>query len=518
MPGAADVRAALAFAAILLLGIGLRLPYISTPLLDAHRWRQVDTAVMARYFHEDSLNLFYPQVNWGGARGYVESELPLVPFIAALLYHAFGPDDMWGRVTSVGFSAGLIVFVFLAVREMCGSAAGRAAALLVAVSPGAVYYGRTFMPDTAMLCFAVGALYAWIRHLEGGSRRALAWSSALLSLSILVKLPGVLVLLPMAAAAWQARGRAALADRRLWTAVAAALVIAAAWYVHAYSVFRETGLTFGILAHPARTYPPEVSPGPWPDVFSKWSTVALLTDGDFYRTLLHRIVRLHLTPVGFSIALVGLLTWRSRWSLVPAAWLAAMTLFVLGAGFGHLAHDYYQLPLVIIGAMYFGVVAAPLFDGAWLSARIGGKWRGPVASGLLVTALSLLLFFESSVIRTHFRPARLDTDIQQAGAAVDRAAAERDALLIVVDDYGVTSPVLLYFAERRGWSFGPRDLTPALVDWLRKLGARYFVTTEWDELSELNPEVAAYVARHRRVGLDGEPPQTRLFDLRQFQD
>jgi 4-amino-4-deoxy-L-arabinose transferase-like glycosyltransferase len=514
----AAVRAGLALAAILLLGIALRLPYLASPLLDAHRWRQIDTAVMARSFYEDSPNILYPQVNWGGARGYVESEFPLVPFIASVLYRVLGPDDMWGRVTTVGFSAGLILFVFLLMREMRGSAAGRAAALLVAVSPGAVYYGRTFMPDTAMLCFAVAALYAWIRYLTTESRKALIWSGALLSLCILVKLPGVLILAPMAAAAWQARGRQAIGDRRLWLAVALALLIAGGWYAHAYAIFRDTGLTFGILAHPARTYPNEVSQGPWPDVFSKWSTFALLTDGEFYRTLLDRIVRLHLTPVGLSIALVGLLTWHKEWSVVPAAWLGAMACFIFAAGYGHLAHDYYQLPLVIIGAMYFGVVAAPLFDGKWLEVRIGGGWLGPIAGAALVGTLSILLFFESAVIRTHFRPTRLDTDMLQAGQAVDRAIAERDALLIVVDEYGVTSPVLLYFAERRGWSFGPGDLSPALVDWLRKRGARYFVTTEWRELSEGNPAVAAHVARHRRVPLEGAPPQTRLFDLRQLQD
>jgi 4-amino-4-deoxy-L-arabinose transferase-like glycosyltransferase len=514
----AVVRAGLALAAILLLGIALRLPYIASPLLDAHRWRQIDTAVMARYFYEDSPNPFYPQVNWGGARGYVESEFPLVPFIASLFYRVFGPDDMWGRVTTVGFSVGLIVFVFLLMREMAGSAAGRAAALLVAVSPGAVYYGRTFMPDTAMLCFAVGALYSWIRYLATDSLRALAWSCGLLSLCILVKLPGVLILAPMAAAAWQARGRKAFGDRRAWAAVALAVVVAGAWYAHAYAIYRDTGLTFGILVHPARTYPSGVSPGPWPDVFSKWSTFALLTDGEFYLTLLDRIVRLHLTPVGLSIALVGLLTWRREWSLVPAAWLAAMACFILAAGYGHLSHDYYQLPLVVIGAMYFGVVAAPLFDGQWIEARVGRGWLGPIISAALVGSLSILLFFESAVIRTHFRPTRLDTEMLKAGEAIDRGIAERDALLIVVDEYGVTSPVLLYFADRRGWSFGPGYLSPALVDWLRKAGARYFVTTEWEELSRENPAAAAHVARHRRMPLEGEPPQTRVYDLRQFQN
>ena len=511
----ADARAGIALAAILLLGIGLRLLYITSPLLDAHRWRQIDTAVMARYFYEDSMNPLYPQVNWGGPRGYVESELPLVPFIAAMLYHLFGPDDVWGRVTSVGFSAGLIMLVYLLMRDIRGPAAGRAAAFLVAVSPGAVYYGRTFMPDTAMLCLSVGALAGFVRYLQSGRPRALVWGSVALALAVLVKLPAILVLLPIAAAAWQARGRAAAGDRRLWLAITLPLIVAAVWYTHAYFIFRETGLTFGILAHPARTYPVVIAPGPWPDVFSKWSSIALLTDGEFYRELLHRVVRLHLTPVGVALALVGLLTWRGAWSLLPAAWLAAMAAFVLVAGEGNIAHDYYQLPLVVIGAMYFGIVAAPLFDGGWIRRTVGAGWWAPAAAAALLVAMGALMFVESGVIRTHFRPSRLDTDMSRAGAAIERAVSDPDALLIVVDDYGVTSPVLLYLANKRGWSFGPADLTPPTIDWLRRLDADYFATTEWNRLERRNPALASYLSGYLRVGLEGAPAQTVLIDLRQ---
>jgi hypothetical protein len=507
---------ALPIAAIVLLGIGLRLLFISSPLLDAHRWRQIDTAVMARGFYEDSLNPLYPQVNWGGAHGYVESEFPLVPLVAALLYFVFGPDDRLGRLTSIAFSAGLIVLVYLLVQAMRDRPAGRAAAFLVAVSPGAVYYGRTFMPDTAMLCFSVGALFGSIRYLQTGSTRALAWGCAALSAAMLVKLPAILVLLPIAAAAWQARGRAALFDRRLWLALIGPLVLTAAWYVHAYFIYRETGLTYGILAHPARTYPRSIAPGPWPDVFSKWSTISRLLGAELYQELLHRISRLLLTPIGLAVALVGLLTWRGKWSLVPAAWLAAMAAFILVAAEGNIAHDYYQLPLVVIGAMYFGAAAAPLFDGAWIRERVGALWWGSIAVGTLVTAMAVLMFFESGVIRTHFRGSHLDTRMLVAGQAIDRAVTDRHALLVVVDDYGVTSPVLLYLAERRGWSFGPGDLTPATVEWLRTLGAAYFAATRWNDLSARNPMLASYLERYPRVPLSGEPAETVLIDLRRF--
>ena len=73
---------------MLLLGASLRLQWLETPLLDGHRWRQVDTAAIARNLYEDRFNVFYPQVDWGGRSGYVESEFPLLPAIAALFVQA----------------------------------------------------------------------------------------------------------------------------------------------------------------------------------------------------------------------------------------------------------------------------------------------------------------------------------------------------------------------------------------------------------------------------------------------
>ena len=80
---------------ILVLASVLRLLYLDAPLLDAHRWRQVDTAFMARAFSETGINVLKPEANWGGAHGYVESEFPLLPAIVAVLYSAFGPNEMW---------------------------------------------------------------------------------------------------------------------------------------------------------------------------------------------------------------------------------------------------------------------------------------------------------------------------------------------------------------------------------------------------------------------------------------
>ena len=83
----------------------------------------------------------------------------------------------------------------------------------------------------------------------------------------------------------------------------------------------------------------------------------------------------------------------------------------------------------------------------------------------------------------------------QAGQAIDAVTADND-LAVVVDDYGIMSPILLYFAHLKGWSFDPGDLSPEVVDNLRRLGARYFVTTQWSHLARVRPDATSFLERY----------------------
>ena len=76
-------RLILAF--ILLFGFCARAATFRSPLLDAHSWRQADTAAISRNFLRERFNIFYPQIDWRGARadGYVESGLEPLAFAVA---------------------------------------------------------------------------------------------------------------------------------------------------------------------------------------------------------------------------------------------------------------------------------------------------------------------------------------------------------------------------------------------------------------------------------------------------
>jgi 4-amino-4-deoxy-L-arabinose transferase-like glycosyltransferase len=500
-----------ALACILLLALALRLMYVTLPFLDAHRWREVDTLAMARYFHEDSFNIFYPQVNWGGpARAYVECEFPLLPAIAAVLFTFTGVTEATCRMVTIAFSIGSIIALYALVRQILDVRAARGAAFLAAISPSFVYYGRSFIPDVPMLAFSVASLAFFVSYFRTEKRSHLWLASAMTALAWLVKISGLISLAPIVAIAWCARGWKIWRDWRFMLAVSIALVLTAAWYWHAYNIAETTGLSYGVW-HPTHAYPPRFAEGPFEN-FEKWSTRTSFYDPEYYRLLLGRIWGIHLMPMGFCGAVLGLIMWTRRETrLIADAWLAALLLFFFVVSEGNRGHDYYQLAIVLVAAMYFGAATAPLFDGEWIRRHvIGGRFALPIYT-TAIFALSVVTFYFSGVLTSHFRPDDLDTHIADAGRAVAKHIPQN--ALIVVTEYGANSPMMLYYANTRGWSFDPQRLSPATMERLKAQGARYFAANEWSAVVGQRRDLAEYLGQYVEVPMPGAPRDVVLIDL-----
>ncbi len=193
-----------ALAAILLLALALRLKGIHDPILDHPGWRQGDTASIAKNFATLQYNVFYPQTNYDGPPpNYVELELQIVPFIAATLYKIVGVHEVLGRLVTIAFSLGTVALLAFFGRWLFASEiAGLFAALLYAIMPGSIYYGRTFTPDATMVFFLTAALYAISKMFvddERWSARTAISATALLALAFLAKPVSLAALVPILA-------------------------------------------------------------------------------------------------------------------------------------------------------------------------------------------------------------------------------------------------------------------------------------------------------------------------------
>ena len=271
---------------------------------DAHGWRQIFNADVARNFTEQSLNILYPRVNWGGGGdGVVSMEFPLLQWIAALLFREFGERDIICRLVAMVFSMATIAGIYGLANTVWDRTVARGAAFLLAISPSMIFFGRAFISDTPMVCFSVFGVWGFVSYLLNGRRTAIVWGAVTAALACMTKLPAVVLFAPIVWMAWQTRGFAVLRDRVLLAGLATVFLLTAAWYCHADVLFHRTGLGVAIF-HGVGGYSPDVMEGSGTvTLVSSWNTMHQLRDPEFYRTLLERFWTLHFTPVGSIVML-----------------------------------------------------------------------------------------------------------------------------------------------------------------------------------------------------------------------
>ena len=236
--------------AICVLAVAARLILINQPYVDHWSWRQSDVAAIARNFLQNGFRFGYPQIDWAGnAAGYVGTEFPILPFIAALCYKFAGIHEWVGRIQAVILFAVSLPCFFLLVREIFGSTAAVWATFFYSFAPVNIFAGRSFMPDVPSLSFAIVGLYLLLRYVDHNESSSFFVAAIALSLSFLIKITSIVIVAPLVylAVAEGAdlgciKGPEACSSRvqrpRLQFALFAliALVPSIIWYWHAHQI------------------------------------------------------------------------------------------------------------------------------------------------------------------------------------------------------------------------------------------------------------------------------------------
>lgn len=403
---------------LLVLGVGLRLIDITQPYVDAWSWRQSGVAMVAENLYRGGFDIFHPRINYAGnVPGYVGTEFPLVPGLAAALYIIFGVQEWVGRLIPVLFFAASVPFFYLLVRKVFTDRAALFAVGVYAVAPLSIYSSRSFMPDTPMLSLSIAGLYLFSEWLDRPDRRMLTIALRVVTcLAILVKIPAVIVGVPMLYMAWRKHGPGLFRRADMWSFAAWTLIPVAIWYSHAW--FQSVAhYPYHFLGEGGFTFEPEM-----------------------YRRVLGRLTTSHLTPVVFAGMLIGaLLPVRHRYGRLFHWWFFILVVFVLVASRGN-RHAWYQLPYVAVAAAFTGY--------AWDVAL--RRLERTHTTTLLPILASVLFFGAIGALSFHYvRPHYYSwaNSMRNAGMEIDRIA-DKDAL-IVAQDRG--DPTLIYYSKRKGW-------------------------------------------------------------------
>jgi 4-amino-4-deoxy-L-arabinose transferase-like glycosyltransferase len=407
--------------AVAIVAVGVRLIAIQQPFVDNWSWRQADVASIARNFYTNGFHFAYPQIDWAGdAAGYVGTEFPILPFIAAICYKAVGVHEWIGRLQTILFFAASLPFFYLLVRRLFGPAAAAWALVFYSFAPVNVVASRAFMPDVPSLSLAIAALYLLVRWRDTNRSGLLFASAVLVSLSLLIKLPTAVIGAPILCLFLEKNGRAAFKRAETWWFAAIALLPAAAWYWHAHNV--------------AATYYPYHMFGA--------GGVRLMSPG-WYAKIAVETATSTLTPALFALGVLGVWATRNRKEArLFHWWLVAMLLFIIVVGWGN-RHQWYRLPLVPIFAALGGCA---LVDPSERARARGAAFAGPAAA-LLLLFLTWSYRYAAHLYEPSAEPLR------KLGLAL-KAKTAPGALLVAADD---GDPTVFYYAERKGWHFLEKD-------------------------------------------------------------
>ena len=433
----------------------IRLFHISYPVTGWHSWRQSDTASIARNFFESGHRILYPQINWGGnGTGFVESEFQLYTFMVSLLYEVFGAHDMIGRLLSVCFSVLTVLGIYLLVKKIMDEKTAVWSAVIYAIMPLNIFYGRAFMPDAFMLMCTVYAVYFFSEWLDKneGKYFVLAWFFT--TTAILLKLPTLYIGLPLLYLAYNKYGAKLFSKASLYFLTALVLIPVIFWYYHAHQLLLNGGSSFGI----------------WTYGQDKWGTFALLADISWYNDIFFKsIAERHLTYAGFILVVWGMFLKRKfEKEKLFDVWLIAVLIFIFLAAQAHRAQEYYTLPVSIPASVFAGKLLACRLTGANLRSTL---YRQRIAGYFVIVCLALVCVLSILRVSRFYNGESFESPVIIMGKEIQNVSAANDKIITVSGG----NPVYLYHAHRFGWAPAVGQIDSGFISDRKKEGAKLIV-------------------------------------------
>jgi hypothetical protein len=172
---------------MLVVGLLVRLPNLNAPLLAISSFRQTETAYPALIYHQQGINLLFPQLPVLGNPWQIPFEFPLFQAMAAVIMDLGGAVDWAMRLSAVICFMATAVALWGLVRHLSTRTAAGLAVLVFLASPFAVWWSRASMIEYMATAFSVGYVWAGMIWIDRRQRRFAVLAIALGTLAMLVK-------------------------------------------------------------------------------------------------------------------------------------------------------------------------------------------------------------------------------------------------------------------------------------------------------------------------------------------
>jgi hypothetical protein len=468
---------------LLLGGCVVRLYRFNNPIADWHSWRQADTSAVSRDFVQNGFDVLHPtfedisNIPSGkeNPHGYRFVEFPLYNVFQAGLYKTIGVFTLeeWGRLVTIFFSLLGSLFLFLLVKRRGYALAAWFTFIISLFIPYNIYYGRTILPDTAMVATLLAGVFFLDKWLDGFRKKQSPHIFFLL-LSFIFTTSSFLL--------------------KAYTLFYGITFIVLLFSVLKFSMFKRWELyCYAILSmlpliawrKYMLAYPEGIPVNAW-----LFNGNGIRFRPSFFRWLFYeRLTKLIAGYSGVLFLISGVIQmWKEKKDMLfllsfPLSSLVYMCIIATG----NVQHDYYQIVVMPSVALLMG------FGAAWVTVFLQKFVNKTSAYGIVIVALCISFWFGWQQIKDYFNINNPSLVI--AGHVVD-TLTPKDAKIIA--PYGGDTS-FLYQTKRKGWPSFEHDI-PDLIT----LGADYLVF--------VNPQKSDY-AFAKTYKIVASSSQYLLFDL-----
>lgn len=454
------------------LSLVLHFHVFNLDLVGIHVWRQTETQTVINNFYRDDLNIFNPRMNSPADTDRLHRmEFPLMQWLFALFYKIIGPHIVISRVISflIGLCSVYGMF-YLCDKVFKNKATATISAWCFNFSPVFYYYTVNPLPDNMALCCGIWSLGLFYNYTITHNIKYVIGSSLLLALATLVKLPFILYgAFAFTFLLLQLKRKEYSIKQLLQIVVIYLLFIipALCWYAAVIPTW-QNGVTKGLLE-------------------TRQTTLELLEIlGGTVSSVLPELL-LNYGSVLFFVAGCWFLfkhkKYRSRYfPLFLVSGSALILYFLFEMNMITTVHDYYLFPFLPFLFLLVGYGAKCML-------------HSRVRAATLLSCLCLAVLPLTAFLRINSRWDLKDPGFDPVYYTYrDQIRQLTPANALCISGNDVSRHILLYYIDRKGWTYDEDQLTEDQLNYYRSKGAQYlFVNGQIDDRADIKAHLAVKI-------------------------
>lgn len=457
----------LVFWCIVVLILAIRFLTIQTPALDRTVWKEIDYISISKNYLANGFNFFQPTISWPAEPPNVTAmELPVIPYLAALLYKIFGFNVWTVRLLPIIFYLLIIYYVYKLTYEYFGPVIGLIAAFISGILPLNNSFGNVLFSDPAMVAFSIFTIFYFSQWMKYGRKKDRILATLGFSLAVALKIEPLYLLLPLSWLFFK-KYRLDIKKYKVFISfILISLILPVCWYLYAYFLTNHSIDVFGIFKG-----------------HNKLQTFTMLSNSIWYfkmkwnlSSLLGHWVGLILIFSGITSALL------LRKGSLFFFYLAAVFIYFILVAEGNIDTSYRQFCIIPPAAAFMALGSTSI---SLLFIKIFKRYINAIYfSPFVILWIALIIPLLIPIHKSHYiflkdinQPVEQD---QWDYAQIIKKYAGPKSKIITTGTYTMhvggndLSPVLYYYSGLKGWTLEKKNRNLNNVNILINKGADLF--------------------------------------------